>query len=76
MYAGYLNSSAYCSVAFRWVAAHEFGHILGVGDAYNRTTGEPRPRLDSVFNAFMTPVQPGDMVKALNAWNQNRWQWW
>ena len=58
---------------FKWVAAHEFGHILGVGDAYSskNSTGAR-----SIFNEFGTEVQEDDITMVLNAWNTGKWQRW
>jgi RHS repeat-associated protein len=58
---------------FRWTAAHEFGHILGVGDAYNsqNSTG-----VTSIMNKRGVGVQAGDIVMVLNAWNTSKFQNW
>ena len=67
------TGTIYTADQFKWVSAHEFGHILGVGDAYNskNSTG-----VTSIFNEFGTGVQPGDIAKVLNAWSTKKWQSW
>jgi hypothetical protein len=67
------TGTVYTSDQFKWVSAHEFGHILGVGDAYNskNSTG-----VTSIFNVFGTCVQQGDIDKVLAAWSTNKWQKW
>jgi len=67
------TGTIYTADQFMWVSAHEFGHILGVGDAYNsnNSTG-----VTSIFNAFGTSVQQGDIAKVLSAWNTKKWQNW
>ena len=56
-----------------WVSAHEFGHTLGVGDAYPNNPG-----LATIMNepAFAFGVQPADVTKVLNAWSTGKWQRW
>jgi len=63
----------YTATEFEWVSAHEFGHILGVGDAYNsqNSTG-----VKSIYQAFGTGVQPGDISKVLQAQSTGQWQIW
>jgi len=78
MYNGYSNDSEsngdlYSISQFMWVSAHEFGHILGVSDAYNtkNSTG-----VTSIYNVFGTKVQEGDIAMVLNAWSTGKWQKW
>ena len=66
-------SLTYTVSQFKYASAHEFGHILGVGDAYNSKNST---NVTSVFNKFGTHVQEGDIAMVLNAWNSNKWQKW
>jgi len=67
------SGAIYASDQFKWVAAHEFGHLLGVGDAYSskNSTG-----VTSIFNNFGTSVQAGDISKVLKAQSTGKWQKW
>ena len=67
MYRGdYRNTiPKYTAAQFRWVAAHEFGHIMGVRDTTARR---------SIFNTFGTPVQQNDMTTVIRAWNNQKVQ--
>lgn len=67
------TQTIYTASQFKYTSAHEFGHILGVGDAYN---SENKENIISIFNVFGTRVQEGDITKVLNAWNSNKWQTW
>ena len=58
---------------FKWVAAHEFGHILGVGDMY---INPDYAGVKSIFNNFGTPVYKRDIDMVLKAWNTGEWQAW
>ena len=58
---------------FKWVAAHEFGHILGVGDAY---TSRKSKDVISIYNVFGTELQEIDIEKVLTAWETGRFQKW
>lgn len=63
--------SDYSMQSFMWVAAHEFGHLLGVYDAY---TKENPPK--SIFNEFGTLLQNKDLEKVLYAFIYNSIQSW
>jgi len=67
------NGDLYSMSQFMWVSAHEFGHVLGVGDAYNskNSTG-----VTSIYNGFGTGVQAGDIAMVLKAWSTGKWQKW
>ena len=56
---------------FTWVSAHEFGHILGVADAYTENAD-----VVSIFNEFGTNVQNIDIEKVLRAFILNQLQKW
>ena len=67
------NGNLYSVDEFKWVSAHEFGHLLGVADAYPN-----HPGLESIYNepAYTYGVQERDIMKVLDAWNTGRWQKW
>ena len=67
------NGSLYLLSAFGWVAAHEFGHTLGIGDAYIVMGREDIP---SIMNAFWTRAQERDVGMAWAAYSSNSWQSW
>ena len=74
MYTGDSRSSGSYSVDdFMWVSAHEFGHLLGVNDAYNSKNSQG---VTSIFNVFGTGVQEGDMDMVLKAWRLGKSQKW
>nr|WP_281358140.1 RHS repeat-associated core domain-containing protein [Saccharibacillus qingshengii] len=54
---------------FKWTAAHEFGHVLGVGDAYNLPKNK---QPFSIFTAAGIPVQNKDMERVLEAFKYNK----
>ena len=58
---------------YKWVAAHEFGHILGVRDAYDSAASS---HITSIFNGLGTGVQPDDIAKILRAQTTGRKQDW
>jgi RHS repeat-associated protein len=75
MYIGDFGSRpTYSTDEYKFVAAHEFGHTLGVGDVYRSFSGWTTP---SIFNRYFgTGVQEGDMAKVLRAWKTGKWQKW
>jgi hypothetical protein len=67
-------SSIYSLERYMWVSAHEFGHILGIGDMYGDYS---ILNLDSIMSDnFSISVQPRDIKMALIAWERNDWQPW
>ncbi|MDR2572322.1 MAG: InlB B-repeat-containing protein [Oscillospiraceae bacterium] len=67
-------SSIYSLEDFMWVSAHEFGHILGIGDMYGDYS---ILNILSIMNDnFSVSVQPRDIKMALIAWERNEWQTW
>jgi predicted Zn-dependent protease len=79
------NQHTYSAYDFRRVAAHEFGHILGVEDYYIYVQPENSvyradadPNKPSVFNLQweQAPVVSGDVEKVLTAFLTNKWQKW
>jgi len=73
----------YSSSNFMQVAAHEFGHILGLGDAYK--TEHQSEAADTYEIPFNEPwkgdmmrndgyVTPNDIEMMLEAWKMNAWQ--
>ena len=69
----------YTVTRYKDTAAHEFGHVLGLGDAYdvswhsaaNATTGEV-PQNDMMRSNGT--VTPNDIEMLLYAWQLNTWQ--
>jgi RHS repeat-associated protein len=62
----------YDPCSYKYVAAHEFGHALGVGDAYNSKNNTD---VTSIYNEFYTKVQDVDIKKVLEAWRSKRGKW-
>jgi len=66
------------AIEFMWVAAHEFGHALGVDDAhgfgYNNNT--EHGDYYSIFAGVMDPVTRLDIEMVLQASRMNAWQEW
>ena len=59
---------------FMWVAAHEFGHLMGLADAsIDEFTASS---IASIMNGFMDDVTVDDIRKLLEAWNTSNWQVW
>jgi RHS repeat-associated protein len=65
----------YSADQFRWVSAHEFGHLLGVADMYTNTDYKG---VESIFNGYMGQydLQARDIQKVLDAWSSGSWQTW
>jgi len=66
---------------FVWVSAHEFGHIMGVDDTWDRNHPERtdptrHANVTSMFNAFGTSVQERDIRMVLRAWDTGTWRTW
>jgi len=68
---------------FRAASAHEFGHALGVNDAFGFGTAgggftatEFGGDYHSIFACFNRPVTRLDLELALNAHRTNTWQTW
>ena len=64
-----------------WIAAHEFGHVLGIGDAYPAVAGSPitdvyHNNIRSIMNKFGTHAQGIDIEMALKAYTTDTWQAW
>lgn len=68
---------------FKNTAAHEFGHVLGIGDAYGGETGgierEPAPEWAEPINGLMRDSHTGsvskqDILGILLAWSRNGYQ--
>jgi len=57
------NGYTYSDDDFKYVASHEFGHIIGLHDAY--TLSNPPT---SVMNAFGTNVQAIDVARVIKAY--------
>lgn len=65
---------------FKRIAAHEFGHILGIDDAY---PGDDRPAASVVLETDMMyseyngfPLSGWDLAMATQAYTENKWQYW
>ena len=71
---------------FRRIAAHEFGHILGIDDAYpggNRPDAGPDELKLVSYDDMMryqydipSPLSGWDIAMALQAVTENKWQFW
>ena len=70
---GHSSINPYTVSWFRWAAAHEFGHVLGVDDAYNSKSSSGK---GGIFDAIYNRVQQKDMDMVLRAWSTGRWQKW
>ena len=58
---------------FKWVAAHEFGHIMGLADARGLAPGEPH---FSIMRDFKELLHENDIRMLLEAWRTGKWQTW
>lgn len=67
------DSAQYTVEEYQWVAVHEFGHLLGVRDAYN---SKEEDKIVSIYNKFWTEVQENDIKKVLTAWDTGKMQIW
>ena len=67
------NNYIYSPDDFKYVSAHEFGHILGVDDVYDTAVAD---KVTSIMNAFGTAVQSRDIEKVLSAFSSGKWQKW
>lgn len=62
-----------------WVASHEFGHILGLGDAYKTPISGDTKVTDEVsstdiMRSFWGTVSANDVKMILEAYKTNKWQ--
>jgi hypothetical protein len=82
MYTGYKESSpTYTQAQYESVAAHEFGHIMGVEDLYNKSKEIKRKYSPdwnpSIMNQeFYINASDVDIEKVLTAFETNSWQKW
>jgi RHS repeat-associated protein len=87
MHTGYFSGEVYSADDFKVVAAHEFGHILGIDDGYKNTThrtynsimcdpwsrrGERRERYNETFGKASSL----DIEKAVEAFRNKKFQKW
>lgn len=78
----------YSANQIKSIAAHEFGHILGIDDAYPESNGRPdatRKGLSIVgYSDIMyyrddkspNAVSGWDVAMAMQAYTENKWQFW
>ena len=66
-------TSAKTEKNFKWSAAHEFGHLLGIRDNYTQPENK---RVTSIMNERDTNVQNIDVRKMLYAFGKNKVQGW
>ena len=67
------SNHLYTEQELKWVAAHEFGHLMGVDDYY---TKYPNSTKNSIFNNFGDYVTSEDVGKVLYAFiNQTKALW-
>ena len=71
MYIGQIKP--YSLEKYQWVAAHEFAHVLGIGDAYDKAIST-----ESITNGGILEfgVQAADIRMLLRAWTMNCFQEW
>ena len=67
------NNYTYSGQDFKYVSAHEFGHVMGVADVYNTKLAGT---VTSIMNVFGTRVQSIDIEKVLTAFSTGKWQKW
>lgn len=65
MYTKDNSISNYGAANFKWEAAHEFGHVLGLPDLYIKKTSLPTPDVTSIMNGYWTGVQESDITNLL-----------
>ena len=73
------GTGIYSAAQFKIVAAHEYGHILGIADGYNNNTYK-------YYNSIMCDqwsqyngtgkASSLDIKKAVNAYKTKKWQKW
>ena len=70
-----LTDDLYTIDQLGWVAAHEFGHAMGIGDAY-KVQGWAGNNVDlpSIMNGFGTAAQGIDIRMVWQAYDLNSWQ--
>jgi hypothetical protein len=62
---------------FKYVSAHEFGHMLGIGDAYNGTNAMSNPLYaNDLMMVQMGVTSETDIYMVLEAWRINQYQLW
>ena len=72
---GNLVKQMYPDADMKYVAAHEFAHFLGVGDAYDPKTRQPTGR-PSMTDEWKKRVTNQDIRKVLTAFSTNKFQEW
>jgi hypothetical protein len=80
MYRGYENDQ-YTLDSYMRTAAHEFGHVLGVDDAYGSgirpesTTVNDDDMMAHEYSA-VSPLSAWDVAMVMQAYTTNSWQYW
>ena len=84
IYTGYTDGTTRTAQQFRYTAAHEFGHILGLGDAYasvagaNPTASNDMMRWAEAGRDTIYQVSAASIQGAVKAYNARKFQkaWW
>ena len=71
LYLGQREEKPYNLKRFKWTSAHEFGHILGVKDAYKL---DEWIDVNSIYNKVYMPVTANDIRLVLLAWKSGKMQ--
>lgn len=76
IYNSFKNGDLRTNDEFKYTSAHEFGHILGIGDAYledrpNSTSNNDMMRWN---NGVIPVVSQKNIEMCLKAWNDNKFQ--
>jgi len=69
----------YSEDQYKWVASHEFGHILGLGDAYKTPLSKYADETEEVtitdiMRSFWGTVSSNNIEMVLEAYKTNSWQ--
>jgi hypothetical protein len=84
IYTGFTDGTARTAQQFKYTAAHEFGHILGLGDAYesvagiNSTVSNDMMRWAESGRNTIYKISSANIQGALKAYNTKKFQkaWW
>ncbi len=77
IYTAFDNKTVRTSEEFGYTAAHEFGHLLGIGDAYPDKVQPNKSKGNDMMwwnNGVIPVVSNLDLMMVLNAFSQNKFQ--